>query len=370
MVADRSYMLYAVLSGDSSFCAFCNTPLFFQEEMVWSEGGVICLRRDPIYTLAILDLEALTEQLDSQRKRYGAELERIAMNAKADVSAAFTSTISGGLRGFLLRKFFIKQAFNKSLIQGLFLGYGAINIYENNRDKMVKGSARNPYVDYLFIGDSLGMFRGMTRCDADVSWDESDGAALFNIVAKGKKIKIQKDKRPLITKSLSQPNPNLPRCPECGLPEKLSRFSWDLSNGTINDIKSQQRNVFMGVAGLRSIFDTLAADEIESTYETYIRNEMNRVSRQLSRRNIEPSVTAYYRILMQVQLRGMGAVDNLEHEDKTLDITIRNPYYPPFLVGLVAGIYNALENATPSIKWTSRIVNDRELLHIQLQPAP
>jgi hypothetical protein len=156
----------------------------------------------------------------------------------------------------------------------------------------------------------------------------------------------------------------LERCPSCGGPVALSRYSWDLAEGIMMDNISKRRMTIMGPTELDLIFQELE-EELGATIPRVIVEALRRFTRSSSAYSLFDATTADdFRIMLAVM--GMGYLEHLEISKKGLSMRLENAALPLMLVGIMQGVFEKALKQDSIVEWDLSEENDLDITILTL----
>ena len=141
---------------------------------------------------------------------------------------------------------------------------------------------------------------------------------------------------------------DLERCPSCGGPIELSRYSWDLDEGIIMDETTSRRMIMPGAIELDIVFQELE-EELGATIPRIIVEAQRRFTKSSALSLFDVTNAEEFRNLLAV--RGMGYLENIDVSRKGLSMRLKNAALPLMIVGMMQGVFEKAIKQDTILEW-------------------
>ena len=344
------------MSGTQT-CKTCGVPLVVGKGHVWNPDGTISQRRDPDHRMALLDSNGVNGLFANIEQLIGVPIEKIIIESKARATRAYISRMIRGARGTLARVVGLERIIRRVVEQGRVMGYGDIKVREFNwKEAYLYCEIGNPYSLPLFMGDIKGATEAIRKTPGTVEYEQigPDRYLVKNFQAPHApelEDRLFPHPRPLKPGAIE-----INRCKGCGAPLEISRFRWDLEQGTITDPETGLRVALVGPAGLQAILDDLEGELGEAIPETII---------EAMRLYVTTAPGSFWESLREedfghwLALFGLGNLVSFDQKGAGVTARIENPALPLAVVGISLGLYEIVSGTKGTINWS--IAEDGDL---------
>lgn len=193
---------------------------------------------------------------------------------------------------------------------------------------------RNPYSIFSYTGESIGTVEAFEKRDM---WGKYEyiGDNTYRITVypenhpRGLEERLQ---RGSCDYTLKPGDAVSDRCPKCGVPLPITRYRWDLEEGTISDPDTEMRMVFIPPASVDAILHDLEVELGEEIPEIAIEAQRRSVRSYLARASWARSGPAFKEM---IGLRGLGNITTFEMGERSLSVVIENSCMPLLMVGFI-----------------------------------
>jgi hypothetical protein len=315
--------------------------------------------------MVIVDCTALNNLMVKLEQRVGVPITDAIIRAKMAAATRYINTVLSGGTGLFFRTFSSLRLYQKMSEHAFYLGYGEVKMTAYTRRERLEGQVIKPYLSTMIAGDIAGTFASVERKPGWVRYEVENGLMAFEVFQDPRYGEI------LRTRLQSLP-PTIPaissyrRCTECGSPIPLGRFKWNLSEGTIYDVKTARRTVIIGMETLQSLVDDLEKRLGPEVPHYLTEIERERVREDLEGRALISTAEGYHRLFAQLRVRGMGELAGVQKAGTQLKVRINNPYSVYGIVALVSGAYEALNQTASKATWE---MSPKGFLDIVIQPT-
>jgi predicted hydrocarbon binding protein len=360
-------------------CKECGLPVTLRLLFNWRDDGVITLRwfsKD--FRFVVLYQELLNRLFDVLVEQFGEEaVDEIAWESEKGSASEYVAMI------FLSNKLWLKplsflirytRFLNVLLEQNsALLGYGAVQVVEKKLPN-ARIYIRNPYRLSLFRADGDGVYEvareRRMRLEIEQVSPEED---IYYFV--GTTPDMER-KRNLFHSYRIKPEPirkvaaplAVPRCPRCGIPRPISYYLWDERLGIIVSRLSGRRIILWPDYALEKMltaFEYELGDEareimFDITREFWIELISSKgigLSPEEQVMFLEAGTQERYEILLdQLAYLGFGRCTRVEIEESPyrVKIEIVNASTPAIISGVLAGMFEALEDRAVTVEMEER----------------
>jgi len=335
----------------------------------WRGEGVITLRWfSPDFRFVVLYQELLNRIFDVLVEQFGQQaVEEIAWEAEKGSASEYVSMIFLSDRIWLKPLSFLiryTRLLNILLEQNsCLLGYGAVQVIDAKVPN-ARIYVRNPYRLSLFRADADGVYEVARERRMRIRIDDlATGENLYYFV--GTTPDARRIDRLFHTYRI-KPKPirgvakplDVPRCPRCGIPRPMSYYLWDERLGIIISSLSGRRIILWpdyAMEKMLTAFEDELGEEARAimfdiTREFWIdmiRSSGVGLSPQEQVAFLEATTQERYEILLdRLAYQGYGRCTKVEIEESPYRVKIEliNPSTPMIISGVLAGIFEALED--------------------------
>lgn len=236
---------------------------------------------------------------------------------------------------------------------GSVMGYGDIQLAEakgiHSKQAYAKIDIKEPYSVPLFCGDLAGAFNAIFRKQVAV---DSEQVAPDEYVVTGR---ISPHPMELQERLQSKPYQSKPgdisydSCPKCGGPMILSEYKWDVDRGVIVNKERGRRMALVGPAALDAVIDELER-ELGDTIPHVIVEAQRRFIKTGFYDLDEVASEELFR--MQLSVRGLGNMRDIEWLEGGLSFRLENPCLIPVIAGMALGFFEMASGGEGHVEWT------------------
>lgn len=316
-------------------CSSCGVPRDLARRHVWGDNGTITQAANPLFRIVLLDVDLLAEVFRDIRDMLGVPVDHIIEEGKRKGTLEYVTSLFAGVKLRMMRTIGYRRAYERLTQVGSQFGYGHFEIVDARRGEYVELLGRNVYYLPYMIGDLEGTFNAIEGLSAAVDLEREDGGYRFTVTPGSEDIVLSAR----IRRRRVAPRPGdieLERCPACGAPRGLARFSWDLEEGILTDAKTGLRSCLLDPEDMDAVFRELEAElgediprAIVDAQRRYARRALEREGAELGRDSIRSFLA----------LRGMGNLAACEDGGDSMLITAENAAPPLLVAGILQGIY-------------------------------
>jgi hypothetical protein len=360
-------------------CKDCGLPRTLPLLFRWRDEGVITLRWFATeFRFVFLYQELLDLVLSYLEDTFGKEkVDQLTREAEKGSASEYIAMIVLGDKWWLkpvslLIRYTKLVNLLLELSSSLF-GYGAIQVIEHGVPYAV-AYIRNPYRLSMFRADGEGVYevtkeRRMEMQVVEISAEES----VYYFVGKTS----DKGRIPnLFHLYRIQPAPiqgattplDLPRCPRCKLPQPLSNYVWDERMGIVLNKLSGRRMILWPDYALQELLKTfeealgekarqIIFDITKQFWTDLILSKGVGLAKEEQLAFLEASAQRRYEIILnQIAYQGLGRATKVEIEESPYRVKVEliNPTTPTIVSGILAGIFEALEEREVEVEMEER----------------
>lgn len=347
--------------GKIKVCRKCGTPRLVSKEQNWLDNGVIQQTMDKANRMVFYETDNLSSLFEGIEGIIGLPIEHIVIESKRLDVKEYTEKLLSPIVRKIVRRIGFGVVVTKLRNLGACYGYGAIELGDSRRknddEDYQSMLIRNPHSITFFTGEVLG------------AWEAVDGRESYATYGKtgadSYKVTVHIGKHPLeLSGRLSHKRfPFKPgtsrfeRCSACGIPLDVSRYRWDLKEGTIRHPETGRRMMIISPAGIGAVLGDLEAELGEAIPEAVVEAQRRFVRESMKDEDWQRGEDEYRSMLA---LRGLGQLADMEIDESHLTITIRNSCMPLLMVGTMQGIFE-LAGGVESSTYTWELVEDGDL---------
>jgi hypothetical protein len=336
--------------GKIKVCRKCGVPRLVSKDQSWLDNGVIQQTRDKANRMVFYESDNLSSLFAGIEGIIGLPIEHIVIESKRLDVKEYTEKLLPSVVRKIVRRIGFGVVAMKLRNLGACYGYGAIELGDSQRNQgnedYLSMLIRNPHSITFFTGEVLG------------AWEAVDGRESYATYGKtgedSYKVTVHVGKHPLeLSGRLSHRSyPFKPgtsrfeRCSACGVPQDVSRYRWDLDEGTIRHPETQRRMMIISPAGIDAVLDDLEAELGEAIPEAVVEAQRRFVREAMKEQDWQRGEGDYRSMLA---LRGLGQLAGMEMDENHLTVTIENSCMPLIMVGTMQGIFElagGIENST------------------------
>lgn len=347
-------------------------PLFFR----WRDEGVITLRwLSPDFRFVFLYQELLNYIISFLEDTFGAdEVDKLLRESEKAAASEYVAMIVMGDR-LWLKPVSLALRYTRAVeimleISSALFGYGAIQMIKLGVPHAA-AYIRNPYNLHMFRSDGDGVYEVTRERRMDIQIVEvSDKEKIYYFAGKTPDetripnlFHIYRIK-PAPIQGVSKPL-DVPRCPRCGLPRPLSNYMWDERMGIILNRLSGRRLILWPDYALEKLLNTfeealgeksrtIIYDITKQFWTDLILSKGVGLSREEQLAFLEASTQKRYEILLnQIAYQGLGRAVKVDIDGSPYRVRIElvNPTTPVIISGILAGIFEALEEKEVEVEF-------------------
>lgn len=335
-------------------CDDCGVPLLISGELSWESNGVILSRSSPGSRWTFFESENFDPLFRDIEELIGVSIENIVMEARRSESRRYVAKLFPPEAREVFSSWDEKKALTAGEREEMFrkaeritdiiydfcraCGYAAGSpgeLWEKKADRPWRTSeARNPYSTSLFHAECLGACEALEGRDLWVDYELRDG--VYHVSYYPAEHPLELKGRPDGGRyEFKGGNIQYELCPGCGVPREISRYHWDLEQGTITDGGTGRRMAVIGSQALNAIVYALVDELGEEVVKTLIEASRRFTKSHWSNEDWKRTGADFQRIF---SLRGLGNVVKFEGDRKHLTMRIQNSCLHLLLLGTIQAL--------------------------------
>jgi len=350
-------------------CQRCGVPEYIASEHLWHPSGFIVQRRDPRHIIIFIESENLEALFRGIEKILGMSIERIVVNtrrraARAYMDRVIPEALKEQVRGSALE---IGPVVQGMVGIGQVLGYGRFEV----ADYRMRGDdgdyilirVEKPYSILLGCADPVAALEALVGREMGLSYREVS-PEVYEIKAFPQS-HPEEFKGRLTMRKYAYPEGDIRfrPCPQCGAPEELAGFAWDLDRGLIHNRRTGKRMVFFAPSVMEAVFGELERELGETIPEVVIEAQRRLTAAGLYGLDRE---NAQQDLREQLAIRGLGNLKELSLGERGLSLFMENAAVPLMVVGMAQGLYESLHGGTSRVEWST---GEGDSLSVEVKPA-
>lgn len=336
-------------------CAGCGIPLGIARTMDWNSDGTITQKKDPRHRMIFFESQNLDRLWSRLAELLGVteeHLHELVIESKSKATRAFLYRTLPWHVNLLARFIGYKTIISSIQAQGLVMGYGKITIGgqypERGRPERITVVVEDPYSLQYFCGDFKGAAEVTERRDAHLTYQALDYVRHQIDVTMGKERLeeeefVWKEEAPRRAGDMAYE-----RCPTCGSPLALKQFKWDLATGVIKDTQTKRRMAFFGAASMMAVFEEMAHELGDRVMDFIVEVQRENTVSAMSADEVK---SGYEGLRTMAAIRGLGLLTKLEIGEDGMEVVVRNPSVPPYLVAVALGIFELHTGKHGKSRW-------------------
>lgn len=357
-------------------CKDCGVPMLVGWELGWDKNGVINSKSSPGSRWVFFESESFDPIFQHIEELIGIPIRDIVMESRRnearrymaklfppDVRDAFASwgertSMTAEEREAMFEK--TRKATAAVYDVARVYGYAAGELGELWEDKADfpwrRNLSWNPYSVSLYLAEGIGSCEAFEDRDMWVDYTLVDGAYHVNYYPSEHPLEL-KGRVAGTRYAFKSGEIVYERCPQCDVPKEISRYVWDLEQGSITNPDTGRRMAILGSRALDAVLFALAEELGEEINETIIKAQREFTKGYWSDENWKRQGADFQRL---IALRGMGNLVGFDGDRKHLTMRIQNSCLPPLIVGNIQALVElayGVEKSTCS--W--EVFNDGDL---------
>jgi hypothetical protein len=332
-------------------CPECGVPLLITAGCLWRSDGTLVVSTDTTWRSAFVDSENLSPVYARINQVIGIPIDHLIMDIFRKGTVEFISHImprevmEAAKSGLLDMRAFAETIAVNSYLFGL----GANELMDLNPDEYLVGRVTEPFCIQQVAGMLAGSCEAMTGGLVEATYREVL-PDVYELTARFTEEHDEGLEGRLQPRRYSQREGDieLERCVSCGSPKALSRFSWNLTLGKINDAVTSRRMVLIGPELQDLLFEEFEA-ELGDTIPRVVVEAQKEFVKNGSYSIEEISDQDDFRT--QLALKGMGNLRRLHVVKKGLRMRLDNASNYLMTIGMIQGLFEMAFGGESFVDW-------------------
>ena len=328
-------------------CAECGVPRIIAKQHIWGDNGTITQADNPNYRLVYIEVGVLEKIFSHIQGLLGMNIDRMIIEGKRKAALEYLLRMLAGIKGLIVRLIARRQVYEMIASLGIALGYGHFEVLGFKRGKEARVFGKNIYFMPLMYGDLKATFNAVEGVSADLRFEPEGDGYLITLQPGEEAVelvsRIEHKKAPQKPGDL-----RFERCPRCGVPLDIRRFSWDEKEGIISDTIHSKRIVVIDPEGIETVFRELESELGEDISQAII--DAQRLYTLPDMQN-GPTRLEPQDIVMELALMGMGNLVEYDTRDGVMESIVENSPLPLLVAGKLQGIFEATSEKESTIEY-------------------
>ena len=342
-------------------CRECGIPSQVGRDFRWHGNGVIALANSPRARMVLFESDLIDNLFKGIEELIGKPIEPIVIESRRrDTRWFIERNFPFEVRNYLVYFDRDKQkagspfrvAMQDSMSRmrkdlnvrmtnvGRIFGYGDLILsekWEKREDYPWRTQIiRRPYSVPLWVADILGAVEAFEGMDMQAKY-EKIGDKTFRVdVSPGEHPIDLEDKLKRRRYTFKPGFIEYERCAGCEVPLDISRYSWDLEEGTVVDSDSKRRMALLGPLALEAVLHDLEAQHGESITQAAVEAQRRYVRGAVSGEEARKSGPGFKGL---TALRGLGNIVDYEVDEKHSQVTIENSCLHLLMIGTTQALF-------------------------------
>jgi len=345
---------------------------------VWPGNGIILARNDPTMRMHVVEADLYSHVWSELEERLDVNIsDAMIRGQRASNQDYLENNIIYGWRRFAAQHLPLPIMFKRIANEIILFGFGSIELLEYRRKKILVMKVKHSFDIISLAWGAKGVIEFAENMGSELAWrhegddiilsiqlmPREEGAEEIDLEAK-RQIRDAKRELSLAGRQLPPQGNKGDPCPSCGLPVTLTEMEWRDDEGTIYQRGGNRRFVFTTghilVAVIRSLESRLGRD-LEPLLVKIIKDYHLRSFQGMP---IRTRHSAYRAAARYILAGGFGEVRDFNCGEGYLEMTIANPFYPPRLVGRIAGLFEYVEDEEADINYRTP---EPQLLELEIR---
>jgi hypothetical protein len=329
-------------------CSICGTPLILGKRTRWCPDGSIRTADDTALRLVFMDTEEMNSLFAALAEQLGISMERFLTEGSRDFSRRYVSLLVRLLNRQDLSRFPGEESIYAVLCDHMRIwGLASPTIREYRDHEGLSLELRNPFNSALPCGYFIGATEALEGSPGTCSWEGDDREGRLDILLEDDAQPSSPDPQEVVIDNAGNGNIEFSFCPECGVPQNISRISWDTDTGVITDVANGRRAALIGADILGVTFALLAEEVGEHVLSRVVEAE-----REYARDVLFPVMhLSNDPFELRVRFGALGHGDITAAVQEQTVFKIRHPFNPHFMAGRVLGFYEGWRGERVAASW-------------------
>lgn len=346
-------------------CDGCGLPLRLSRGYVWPGNGTIFARRDPLMRMVFFEADYYRNAWSELERALDLPISEVMIRGqRASAQDYVESNILVGWRKHLLPRVPSNLMLGRIIDETALFGFGRVEIMDYRKGRYMVMRLRNIFDIISMAWGVAGVYQMAEGKTPRIAWTQ-EGEDYILTLSSGERQsefgdvdletlrQVRKAKRELALGGKTEP-PHASiadACPGCGLPSALAELEWREEEGAIYYRGTEARfifstgHIFLGV--IREL-------------ERIIGRELDTLVLDITRRYhlkgmkgipVQTRDEAYRSASRYLFAGGYGEFIESTYGEGHLEMVIANPFYPPRLVGRIAGLFEHVEGEEADVSY-------------------
>lgn len=342
-------------------CRICGVPRHISKQIMWRDNGTMAQRRNPDHRSVFLESDNIDAVFRETGAMLGQSIEHIVTESRRRSAADYLEHFIPPAVKSLVRLVGLKPVIRRLTALSRILGYGDLELtsmrWRGEDDDYMALRVRDPYSMPLICGDVAGAVQVFDGRELLVAYEQRTPLEYDLLAHPTRRVRELQDRLEWKAYACKEGHVELSRCPDCGVPEALRRFDFNLEKGIILSEKGGRRMVGIGAAALEAVFDELER-ELGKDIPAVVVEAQRRfiIGGSYSCEEIESGS----RLRSQLAVKGLGNLMEYELGEESMRCRIENACLPSFMAGTLLGYFELLYEKPGEVDY--RLKEDDELL--------
>jgi hypothetical protein len=357
------------MTGRIPVCGECGIPLLVSGELNWEDNGVISSKTSPRNRWVFYESEVIDPLFRGIEQLIGMPIEHIIIESRRRESRRYLERTfpvemrqklfgrldsSGNPMPLTPEERETRYTVGRDVYTGMHdvgrvFGYGSLSIghlWETGDDNPWRSTiVGHPYSIPFVLAEILAGCEAFEGRDLQVEHHlVGEGVYQVDALAGDHPLELQ-EKLKRRSYEFKPGQLSYERCPECGIPHEITRYRWNLDNGTIFDPDTGRRMAIFGPSSLDSVFEDLASELGGAVPEVIIEAQRLHIKDAWSADEWKRGATDFQHLLA---LRGLGNLTGFDGDRGHLTILLNNSCLPLLMAGMVQALVEMAYRAESS----------------------
>jgi len=338
-------------------CAGCGVPIMISSGHRWESNGVITLTNSPRNRMVFFESDVIDQLFKGIEALIGMPIEHIVIEGRSRETRRYIERAfflkdknvlgdkGGGTEGQLTpeeRKIFrvTMKPYNQAVVDiARTLGYGDQRLgegWDKDHDYPWRTQTiRGPYSLLFIAADHIGSVEAFEGSEMWVSYEKT-GEDLYgsNVYPSEHPVSLQ-ERLKRRRYEFKPGDIHYDCCPQCGIPQAIAAYRFDLDSGMIWNPDTGRRMAFFGPFSIDPIFDDLETELGEAIPETVIEAQRRYIKEAWSTELWKRGAADFQKM---IALRGLGHLTLFEGDRDHLRLRIENSCLHLPMVGTIQAL--------------------------------
>lgn len=337
-------------------CLECGIPNIISRDYYWTSGGSI-LRKGSNNRYVVIDRNQIELIYNLFTFLDGPRAGIIICEARRKVMAQETQRTLGNVMSRLNLPFVKRLGFNRMRELGIAYGHGDMKIRDYERTGRMVVEVTSPYFVPFAEAELKAICETLEGRQPELVREHHANHYVYIMEC------MESRERSSFIKKLSREvaiSDDLPvsgevqyrTCSSCASPIEASRFSWNITAGTIYDSMRETHVCIISAFALSSIFQELEMHYGPKVGELIMRANKN-YTRNLIRGNQMLKDLSRDEFLRSLGIRGEVDVIGVQEKPRITEVRVRNPWHVPVVAGEIAGWCEFKYSEDVKVSWAT-----------------